>query len=77
MDKKKKFIVDISYFVIWLLIFYVSITVAALYLFPFLIGVIIAYFVQKPAKYFSCKLNVKKQKCAAILSVLIFIFTMN
>lgn len=75
MDKKKKFIVDISYFVIWLLIFYVSITVAALYLFPFLIGVIIAYFVQKPAKYFSCKLNVKKQKCAAILSVLIFIFT--
>ena len=73
MDKKRDFIVNIGYFFVWGALIYFGITLAAAYLLPFLFGIIIAYFVQKPAKYFSFKLGVKKQNCAAILSVLIFV----
>ena len=73
MDKKRDFIVNTGYFFVWGALIYFGITLAAAYLLPFLFGIIIAYFVQKPAKYFSFKLGVKKQNCAAILSVLIFV----
>ncbi|MBO4694262.1 MAG: sporulation integral membrane protein YtvI [Clostridia bacterium] len=41
------------------------------YLLPFVVGVVIAYSVQKPAKTISCKIHIKKQICAVILTVII------
>ena len=39
------------------------------YLFPFIIGVIVAFAVQKPAGAISCRINIKKQICAVILTL--------
>lgn len=55
------------------MLLYLLFKVAAAYLFPFLIGVIIAYLVQKPAKFLNSKIKLKKQICAAVLSVVFYI----
>lgn len=41
------------------------------YLFPFIIGVIVAFAVQKPARAMSLKLNIKKQICAVIFTIVL------
>ncbi len=73
LDKKKKFLINFSYFTVWTIIIYVIFKITAVYLLPFLIGLIIAYAVQKPANYLSHKLGFKRQICAAVLSVLFYI----
>lgn len=74
LEEKKKLIINFTYFIVWIVILYLLFKVAAVYLLPFLIGLIIAYIVQKPATVVSEKIKIKKDSCAAILSVLIFIF---
>lgn len=73
LDKKKNFLINCSYFTVWSLIIYVIFKITAVYLLPFLIGLIIAYTVQKPANFLSHKLGFKRQICAAVLSVLFYI----
>lgn len=73
LEEKKKFIINFTYFAVWIIIIYLLLKVAAIYLLPFLIGIIIAYVVQKPAVFISKKTKLKKQNCAAVLSVVIFI----
>lgn len=73
LGEKKKFIINFTYFFIWCAIVYLILKVAAVYLLPFIIGIIIAYAVQKPSELLSKKTNLKKENFAAILSVLVFI----
>ena len=73
LDEKKKFIINFAYFSVWVVILYLLFKVAAIYFFPFLIGIIIAYTVQKPADFLSKKTKIKKQNCAAVLSVVVFV----
>ena len=40
------------------------------YLFPFVIGVIVALLAQKPAQKISDKINIKKQSCAVVLTII-------
>lgn len=56
-----------------MLLIYFALTVASLYLLPFVIGIVVAYLVQKPSICFSKKIGIKKQTCAAVLSVAIFL----
>ncbi|MBR5473333.1 MAG: AI-2E family transporter [Clostridia bacterium] len=72
LEEKKKFIINFSYFAIWTIIIFLLFKFASAYLLPFIIGVIVAYVVQKPALFISGKLNIKKQNCAAFLSVTVF-----
>ena len=74
MEKKKSFIINSIYIAVWILIIYFLITFASAYLLPFLIGIIIAHLVQKPAVFMNKKIGIKKNKCAAILSVTIYLF---
>ena len=74
MEKKKSFIINSIYLAVWMLIIYFLITFASAYLLPFLIGIIIAHLVQKPAVFMNKKIGIKKNKCAAILSVIIYLF---
>ena len=74
LAEKKKFIINFFYFAIWSAIIYFILKVAAVYLLPFIIGIFIAYAVQKPSKFISLKVRVKKETCAAILSAILFIF---
>ncbi len=73
LDEKKKFIINFGYFTIWIIIAFLILRVAAVYLLPFVIGIIIAYAVQKPSEFLSKKTRLKKENCAAILSVFVFI----
>ncbi len=73
LEEKKKFIINFLYLTAWITIIYLLFKVAAAYLFPFLIGTIIAYIVQKPAMLISDKIKIKKQNCAAVLSVVAFV----
>ncbi len=73
LEKKKKFLINCGYFTVWTILLYLLFKVAAVHLFPFLIGVLIAYLVQKPAAFFSSKTKIKTQWCAAILSVVFYI----
>lgn len=72
MEKKKKFIINIVDFLIWTVIIYVVFYASFTYLLPFIVGIVIAYYVQKPAKFISLKTGIKKEKCAAIISVVLF-----
>lgn len=74
LDEKKKFIINFAYFALWGAILYLIFKVALTYLFPFLIGIIVAYLVQKPSVLISKKIKLKKEISAAILSVITFIF---
>lgn len=73
LDKKKNFIIDFMYIVFWLAISVVVIKVLFVYLLPFVIGVIIAYLVQKPAISVSKNLKLKKEISAAVFSVFFYI----
>ncbi len=73
LDERKKFIINFAYFTIWIIISFLVLKVAAAYLLPFVIGIIIAYTVQKPSELMSKNTKLKKENCAAILSVLVFI----
>ena len=74
IEKRTQFIINIIYFSLWMILIYFVFTIAAVYLLPFLIGVFVAYLVQKPAKCVSKRFGINKQKCAAVLSVAIFLF---
>lgn len=73
LDKKKKFIVDFLYFVVWVIIILLLFKVARIYLLPFLIGILIAYAVQKPSRYLERKIKISREKSAAVLSVITFL----
>lgn len=73
LDKKKNFVIDFMYIAFWLVISIIVIKVLFVYLLPFVIGVIIAYLVQKPAISVSKNLKLKKEISAAVFSVLFYI----
>lgn len=77
LEKKKKFIINIAYIALWSLILFFIFKLALVYLFPFFIGVFIAYFVQKPSEFIASKTKIKKGICAAALSVSFFILIMS
>ena len=73
LEKKQKFLTDFAFGLTVLLAVIFVIKFMLTYLFPFIIGVVIAYIVQKPAKIIAEKIKAKKELCAAILSVLIYV----
>ena len=70
---KKSFIISFIFAALVGLIIYISGKFLFQYLFPFVIAAIIAWFVQKPAKYLSERTRFKRGTCAAVLSVFIYI----
>ncbi len=75
LDKKKKFVIDFIYISLWIAIIYIVLKVLLVYLLPFVIGIIIAHLVQKPALLTSQKIKVKKEICAAVFSVFFYIIS--
>ncbi len=70
---KKNFIIDVFYaLVIIFLIIVISVFILK-YLFPFVIGVAIAYIVQRPSRYLSNKTNIKKGNISAVFSVSVYL----
>jgi len=70
---KKAFIVDVIYAVIILTMVILASFILFKYLFPFVVGTLIAYLVQRPATLFCHKIGLKKGVVAASFSVLIYL----
>lgn len=72
LEEKQNFLVNCAFFIAVSAIIFFSLKFAFLYLTPFLIGVIIACLIQKPAQIIAVRTKLKKEKCAAVLSVLAY-----
>lgn len=72
LEEKQKFLVNFAFFLTVFGITFFSLKFTFVYFSPFLIGVIIAYLMQKPAVLIASKMRLKKEKCAALLSVVTY-----
>lgn len=75
MDRisKKNFILAFSYYVLILLIVVFTSVFSVKYLWPFLLGIIIAFAVQKPSIFLSKILKVPHNLLAVLISVIVFL----
>lgn len=71
---KKNFIIDVFYTAVIISLIILGSFVLIKYLFPFVIGTIIAFAVQRPSQFLSGKLKIKKGYLSAFLSVAIYLF---
>lgn len=72
-EKKKLFLINIAYFSIVIACAILIGRIALKYFMPFIIGGVIAFIVQKPAKYLSYKTKLNKKFCTAGLAVLLYL----
>lgn len=71
---KKSFIINVIFTFFIGFIIYISGKFLFGYLFPFVIGTIFAWLVQKPAGFISKKISLKKGRCAAFLYAFLYLF---
>ena len=72
-DKKKKFLIYISYITVILVLAYLAIKICLGYLLPFIIGIIIAVSVQKPAVIIAHRVKIKTGTAAFLLVVFLYL----
>ena len=72
-QKKKSFIISVTYTVLVVTLIYVIYRFLIIYLLPFAIGLILAYILQKPSGYIAGKTRIKKGTVSAVLVVVSFI----
>ena len=72
-EEKKIFLLNLAYISVISVIVFLTVKFMLAYLMPFIIGLIIAYIVQKPSKFIAKKLNINQGYCAALLAVLLYL----
>ncbi len=70
---KKSFIINVLFIGLWLGIIMLAGKFLLKYLFPFVLAVLVAMLMQKPAKLLSKKIRLKKGTCAALLSAILYV----
>lgn len=70
-EYKRDFLINILYVGVVLALIVIVSKYMMAYFFPFVIGVIVALAVQKPARGLSARFSIKKQICAVVLTLLI------
>lgn len=75
-ERRKKFIVNIIYFLILLLMGYITVKYAIGYVSPFIFAFLVAYVLKGPSKFISEKLKIPR-KPVALLVVLVFYATIG
>lgn len=71
---RKQFIINAIYYGLWLLIILISGKFLFKYILPFVIAVIVASLMQKPAGFLSDKIGLRKGILATFLSTVVYIF---
>lgn len=72
-EQKKEFLLNIGFAVTVGLLIFVTFKFLFSFFLPFVIAFLIAYAVQKPSAYVCRKIRFKREICAVLLSILIFI----
>lgn len=73
MDAKKRFLIEVAFFSVWAAILFLLFRFARGYLAPFVIGGILAYTVQKPARWLSKKTRISMKICAVACTVILYL----
>ncbi len=77
VDKKRKFLIDTAFIVLIGAILYFLFKFCTIYLLPFLIGLLLAVIVQRPAKYISTKTKLSKRLLSVFLVVVLYLITIS
>lgn len=71
---KKNFLINFSFTVVVGSLFFLICRLILKYLTPFVLATIVAYIMQRPAELVSKKIKIKKEPCAALLALLVYLF---
>ena len=71
-DKKKNFLINTLYFFSLVALVFLTYRFFTVYFFPFLIGLVLAYMLQKPSEVIAKKIKLKKGTVAAVLTAICF-----
>ncbi len=67
LEGRKRFIINTAFTVIVMLLIYFTVRFALAYMFPFIIGLSLAFLMQKPSKKISQKIKIDSGVCASVL----------
>lgn len=73
MDAKKRFLVEVAFFSVWAAILYLLFRVAWGMLAPFVIGGVLAFSVQRPARWLSRRTRLSVKICAVGCTVILYL----
>ncbi len=77
IERKKRFLIDAAFISVVAGLTYLVLKFSLRYFLPFVIGLVIAVIVQKPAKFLSNKLRVRKGIISVILVVIMYLLTLS
>ncbi len=73
IEARKRFLINISFTAVVIGLIFFTVKFLLAYLLPFVIGIVLAVFLQKPSKIAASKLKLETGTCAAILTAVTFI----
>ncbi len=76
MENKKRFLINIAFLAVIILLIYFVFKSLLVYLMPFVIAVLIAALLQRPARYLHRKIKIPKSICSVVLVILTYIFAL-
>ncbi len=77
IERKKRFLIDAAFIAVVAVLVYLVLKFSLRYFLPFVIGLVIAVIVQKPARYISHAFRIKKGIVSVILVVVMYLFTLS
>ena len=77
VEHKRKFLIDTAFIVLIAAIFYFVVKFCTIYLLPFVIGLILAVIVQKPANFIARKTKIKKGFISVIFVACLYLVTIS
>ena len=73
IEARKRFLINISFTAVVVLLVFLTVKFLLAYLLPFVIGIVLAVFLQKPSQLAAQKLRLKTGSCAVILTATVYI----
>ena len=76
-EQKRAFIITVTYTALVIALVFVIYKFLIIYLLPFIIGLALAYILQKPSAYISKKIRIRKGIVSAVLVVVSFLLVIG
>ncbi|MBP3692761.1 MAG: hypothetical protein J6I80_05905 [Clostridia bacterium] len=76
-ENKKRFLINIAFFAVVILLIYIVFKSLLAYLMPFVIAVLVAALLQRPARFLHKKIKVPKSICSVVLVLLTYILAVG
>ena len=77
VENKRKFLIDIAFVVLLAAVFYFVLKFCTIYLLPFIIGLFLAFIVQKPAVLISKRTKINKGLLSVVFVVILYLLSIT